>query len=146
MSDFGTNTNSEVNVIARSSASVNLQQMESGSICEFDVASGVTYVLPLPAVGMFFDFAVTKNVTSNSHVVKVLGTGVYLQGSIDIGVAAGTSVTSQGNGTSHTKVSMNGTTTGGLLGTQLHAECLTNSVWTISGNIIGSGSVSTPFA
>ena len=41
---------------------------------------------------------------------------------------------------------MNGTTTGGLQGTLLELICTTSTLWHISGIVIASGTIATPFA
>jgi hypothetical protein len=50
------------------------------------------------------------------------------------------------NGSTHLAVSMNGTTTGGILGTQFRVTCLSSTRWAITGINFGSGVVATPFA
>ena len=57
----------------------------------------------------------------------------------------------QGNGTTHVSVSMNGTTTGGLLGTDLTFECIAASaspsgMWQVLGTNLTSSTTGTPFA
>ena len=51
-----------------------------------------------------------------------------------------------GNGSTHVAVSMNGTTTGGLLGTKLRFTCLSATRWMVEGIVRGSGTVSNSFA
>lgn len=51
-----------------------------------------------------------------------------------------------GNGSTHVAVSSNGTTTGGLVGSNLKFTKVTSTQWNVSGTMLGSGTVATAFA
>lgn len=145
MGDLGINTTQEMNVISGQGATRTLLPLETGSTCVFDRAAGIVYTLPPATVGVYFEFTVATTITSNAATAIAAGTD-KVQGSIQIGAATGTAVTSQGNGTSHVKVAMNGTTTGGVIGTHFRVFCVKTGLWNVFGQVIGSGSVATPFA
>jgi hypothetical protein len=50
------------------------------------------------------------------------------------------------NGTSIRSVNLNGTTTGGIAGSYVTFTALTATQWLVSGVVIGSGTIATPFA
>jgi len=50
------------------------------------------------------------------------------------------------NGTSIRSVNLNGTTKGGIVGSYVTVTALNSTMWTVSGVVIGSGSIVTPFA
>ncbi len=50
------------------------------------------------------------------------------------------------NGTTIASISMNGTTTGGLIGSRFKVKAISATVWAIEGFIYGSGTVVTGFA
>ena len=137
-----------VNVISGSGATRSLSANESGSLCLFDRAAGIVFTLPTAKVGTFFDFFVTTTITSNSAKV-ITGAGTeFLLGSVnsvdtDTGNAQ---VGFTGNGTSHVAITQNGTTTGGIKGTKFRVTCVSSTIWAIEGNVLGSGTVDTPFA
>jgi hypothetical protein len=88
----------------------------------------------------------TVTITSNNATVITDAGTTFVLGSVSNQVAAGTSTFFQANGTSHIKIQSNGTTTGGILGGSYRMTCISATVWLISGFILGSGTIATPFA
>lgn len=125
-----------------------LTAKDSGSLFLFDAAAGIVYTLPAPEVGIYFDFIVTTTITSNSATVNTSAAGIFLGGSlISIDTdSANVNVGFVANGTSHVTCAQNGTTTGGRAGTVMRFVCTTATLWTVSGTVLGSGVVATPFA
>jgi hypothetical protein len=136
------------NVISGQGATRTLNANESGSLCLFDRAAGIVYTLPTASAGTYFDFMVTTSVTSNAaKVITGAGTEFLIGGYTNVDTDTSNAVAAfDGNGSSHVSVSMNGTTTGGLLGTQLRFTCLSSTRWAVSGIVRGSGTVATAFA
>ena len=121
---------------------------ESGSTVLFDRAAGIVYTLPLAKPGTYFDFVITTSITSNAaKVITGVGTELLIGtlASVDTDTSDAMAGFS-GNGSTHVAVSMNGTTTGGLLGTAFRVSCVSATRWIISGMNRGSGVVATPFA
>jgi hypothetical protein len=50
------------------------------------------------------------------------------------------------DGSTHVACTMNGTTTGGLIGTTLRFRAISTTVWFVTGVILGSGTIATPAA
>lgn len=146
MGDLGKDQNSKVSVISGRGATVLLLGHESGSVCLLDAATGVSYTLPIAAlVGDYWDFVVSTSVTSNNHKV-ITPTGTFLQGGIGLAISGGAPSTYFANGTSNTTFTMNGTTTGGLIGTSFRLTKITATKWNVTGVIAGSGTVATPIS
>lgn len=126
---------------------------QSGALCLWNAAAGFTFTLPtLTAnlVGTFFDFQVTVSATSVAHKV-IAGAGQYLIGVLHQGILDTTPAANPGPklfaaGGTDIAVSMAGTTTGGLIGTRIRVEAATASTWAISGIVVASGTIATPFA
>lgn len=137
-----------VNVISGQGATRSLSANESGSLCLFDRAAGIVYTLPTAKVGTFFDFFITTTITSNSAKV-ITGAGTeFLLGNVN-SVDTDTSNAEVGftaNGSTHVAITQNGTTTGGIKGTKFRVVCVSSTIWSIEGNVLGSGTVETPFA
>lgn len=134
-------------VTASGGATRTLLPEESGGMFLWDAATGVTYTLPAPVVGMQFDFFVSTSVTSNAHAVTTNAATVFIGGAVQqIIAASATTLGSVGNGTSHVTISMNGTTTGGLHGTFIRFRARSSTVWSVTGTVVGSGTLATPFA
>jgi hypothetical protein len=137
------------NVISGLGATRTLVVNESGSVIDLDRAAGIVVTLPAPAEGLYFDFIASVSVTSNAYKFStgtqgtdwILGSYFNVDTDTSNAVAAFTC-----NGTSHDNFSMNGTTTGGLLGSQFRLTAVSTTVWVISGHNEGSGTVATACA
>lgn len=120
----------------------------SGTIFTLGTASGFTTTLPAPVVGYMCTFIVTTSVTSNSYKI-ITNTGtVLLQGAYVAGYATVTDVNVFNSviATSNISFNMNGTTSGGLVGTQISFRCLSSTLWQVEGINMGSGTMVTSFA
>jgi hypothetical protein len=101
----------------------------SGSVVTFPAATGT---------GNTYEFLVSTTATSNSHIVKVGNTTDTMVGfSISIS-AAGSIVADAASGTDDT-VTMNGTTTGGAVGTYIRCTDYAAGKWAVQVFAAGSG-------
>lgn len=134
-------------VINEAASTRTLLAREAGSRSCFDLAAGVVYTLPAPVQGMQFEFYSTVTITSNSAKIITNAATVFLLGE----VFTYTTATASGagfafNGTTHVACTMNGTTTGGIIGTKVIVTALSSTQWMIEGLIVGSGTIATPAA
>ena len=140
--------NTKVPVISGLGATRTLTEDETASTVLLDRAAGIVITLPLAKPGLTYDFAVTTSVTSNAYKV-ITGAGTELLigtlASVDTDTSDAMAGFS-GNGSTHVAVSMNGTTTGGLIGTKFRFTCLSTTRWLVEGTNRGSGVVATAFA
>lgn len=118
----------------------------------FDRAAGIVYTLPAPGdaesfIGLKYRFITTTTITSNAaEVITDAGT-TFMMGGITMIDTDDDSVQGfTGDGTSDVKISSNGTTTGGILGSEYTVELVSSTQWQVSGICIGSGVIATPFA
>lgn len=118
---------------------------QSGTIFTLGRAAGITVTLPAPVVGLTYTFIVTTSVTSTNYKVITDAGTTLLQGAIT-GATTTASVFESVIATANIAVTMNGSTTGGLVGTQLTFICLSATLWQVIGTNFGSGSPATPFA
>lgn len=133
-------------VISGLGATRTLTASEAGSLVLFDRAAGIVITLPAPVIGMEFDFEVTVSITSNAaKIITDVGTTLLIGSLINVKTDL-TTLFCIGNGSTHISVSMNGTTTGALIGTRLRFTCVSTTLWMVSGAILGSGAIATPFA
>lgn len=135
-------------VIQSVGATRTLLPRESGALCLFDRAAGITYTLPTPVVGMTFEFLVTVAVTSNAHKVITAASTQYLLGGIIMGdvTVAQSGDYFEADGSTHVAISAAGTTTGGLLGERYKVVAISTTQWSIHGVCHGAGTLATPFA
>lgn len=131
-------------------ATVTLTAANAGGTFLFDRAAGIVYTLPVPVPGMTFDFVYTVTITSNSGTVQTDGASTFIQGNI-LGNVSGAASNGAANltgwvcnGTSHIKVAMNGSTTGGIKGTRLHFVATSSTLWNVDGLAIQTVAIATP--
>lgn len=128
---------------------------QSGSVNLFDAATSITYTLPAaPVAGLVYDFLWTALETGGQAHVVTAGAGIFLQGSVI--TFSGENVTPSatlgpkqfaGDGATHIKVTMNGTTLGGGIGTWLRFRCISATLWNVTGVVNSpSGTIATPFS
>lgn len=135
------------NVVSGSGATASLTAAQSGSVVLFDRAAGIVFTLPAPTIGLWYEFIVTTTITSNNAEVDTDAGTTFLMGGVDLIIgASATTLGCAGNGTSHVKIQMNGTTKGGILGSQLWFTCVSATQWNVSGTAVGSGTLATMFA
>lgn len=131
--------------ILGSSGNTTVTAAMSGSTLLFDTAAGITFTLPAPVVGLTYTFLVTTSVTSSNHKVITSAGSVLLQGAITSATTTA-SVFESVIGSSNISVTMNGTTTGGLVGTNLEFKCLSATLWNVFGTNFTSSTTATAFA
>lgn len=134
-------------VQASGAATRTLLPAESGLTALFDTASGVVYTLPAPVVGREFEFFANVTVTSNSYKIITNSASVFLIGEVFTYTTA--TIAGAGfafNGSTHVACTMNGTTTGGVIGTWIRVKAISSTQWAITGMVVGSGTIATPAA
>lgn len=125
-----------------------LTAAQSGSTVFLDKADGVVITLPTAVIGRRFRFNVITSVTSNAYKFSTAVQGTeFFDGTLNVlpdsGVASGVF---SGNGSTHDNISMNGTDTGGLVGTDFMVTCTAANKWTAYGFYRASGTEATPFS
>ena len=128
-----------------------LKPEESGALIIFASLTGNLVTLPTPVAGMWFEFMnelartsnetkiVTKDITTDFLLGSIISASETVAEGMDVFTADGTS--------NHVSISMNGTTTGGQVGTRLVLTALNSTQWLIKGVNQGSGgAVVDPFA
>lgn len=134
-------------ITASGGATRTLTNDDSGGIFLLDQAAGIVYTLPVPVVGTQFEFFSTVTITSNNAKIITNSASVFMLGE----VFTYTTATASGagfafNGTTHLACTMNGTTSGGIIGTYIKVVAVSTTVWLIRGEIVGSGTIVTPAA
>lgn len=133
-------------LISDSGATRTLTKAESGANVLFNRAAGIVYTLPPPVPGTKFTFIVTVSLTSNAYTVNTSGATVFIVGSLEGDIeGAATGETHFANGSTHIGISMNATTTGGLIGGIFTLECISSTLWMVTGNTSCTATPATPF-
>lgn len=107
--------------------------------------TGRTLTLPASAgTGDVYDIFVAATVSSGSHVVQVANATDVIQGAIHLTTdIAGTSMPTAG--TTDT-ITMNGSTTGGVVGSWLRLTDFATGFWRLEGGLVCTGTEATPFS
>lgn len=135
-------------VHASSPATRAITPSESGDLFLMDTATGQSFTLPVGVVGMSYEFLTTVDLTSNAYAVLCNTTtaGDFMVGGIFGAIeGAATGEFHFANGSTHLGLSMNKTTTGGLIGTMIKVECVAANLWKVSGVASCTATPATPF-
>lgn len=120
------------------------QALNAGKLNIFNVAGGMTFTLPAATgTGDVYTFFVATTLTSSGIIQAASSSDVILGGvSISTDIAG---VTMLSAATSDT-ITMNGTTTGGLLGSWLRLTDAASGQWMLEGFLKSTGAEGTPFS
>ena len=116
----------------------------NGVLILLDSTTGRTLTLPASTgKGDTYEVYLPTTVTSGSHVVAALTTDI-IQGSVAVagdiaGVTCPTTATTD-------KITLNGGTTGGVLGSYLKLVDAKSGQWMVSGSLVSTSSEATPFS
>lgn len=133
-------------VVSGSGATVTITAAQSGKKFFMDRAAGIVFTLPTPVVGLKFGFITTVDLTSNAYAVNSGSASVFYVGAVQMGINdAATGETHYANGTTHIGLSSNKTTTGGLIGGWLEFECISSTLWQVTGTLSCTATPATPF-
>ena len=122
---------------------------DEGGIIHINDADACAIVLPTitdALDGLEYKFIMANDAGGSITITSTDSAGNYYQGTLsnsqvdsDDGFAA--------NGTSNNVITMNATTTGGLLGSEVNVRAVSGIGWIVWGNLFGTnGSAATPFS
>ena len=115
----------------------------SGKVISLNLAAGQALTLP-PATGSGACFKLFVGTTYTSDAtIKVANANDTMAGSV---IVDGTTSTMFQTAATSDTITLNGTTTGGVLGTQIELLDVEANVWMVNGVLNGSGAEATPFS
>ena len=125
-------------------ANTTLGKNDSGSLFVLKNDDGVKVTLPTKGRGLFYDFVVGTSVTASDKYEIETQTADKIRGVL---VNSKDDTASKSFvATSSDKIDMDGSTTGGLIGTGFRLVCDNDGIWNVFGLNGSSGSEATPFA
>jgi hypothetical protein len=129
-------------------ASVTLDRTKhTDALVVLNAAAGLTVTLPAASgSGDKYELMVGTTVTSNSDVIKVANSTDIMAGVCWQAADSGSSVNGWETGATDDTITMNGTTTGGIVGSYLELRDVATNVWMVIGNLVGSGTLATPLS
>lgn len=117
--------------------------LHAGKIVTLNRAAGIVVSLPAATgTGHVYKFFVGTTVTSNVYRINALTTDI-IQGGVSVSTdAAGVSILAIPTAD---YISMNGSTTGGLIGTWIELTDVATGVWMCGGFVVSTGAEATVF-
>ena len=135
-------------IIDATSATLGLTAKDTNKLILLDRAAGVTVSLPAAEIGLRFRFLVNSDVTSNGYIINTQNTSDLFTG----GVMITDSTTPEAPDmfkpdlSNDDSMTMDGSTTGGLIGTAFEIICTSANRWYVTGVLDGAGTLATPFS
>lgn len=119
------------------------EKEHAGKVITLNLAAGQTITLPAASgSGNKFTFFIGTTVTSDT-VIQVANAADTMAGSV---IVDGTTSTMFQTAATSDTMTLDGSTTGGVLGTQVVLEDVAANVWMVNGMLNGSGTEATPFS
>ena len=128
-----------------------LTRADSGKTIVFGAAAATLITLPLPELGMVFNFVSAITATGDHEIQAKTDAHGFVGGVSIHSDTAGNSDQFQAAGAgTNDFITMNGSTKGGLAGSSLRIVAILDAsaakCWAVSGNLLGTGTLATPFA
>ncbi|MFA7287651.1 MAG: hypothetical protein WC055_02110 [Melioribacteraceae bacterium] len=146
----GNGTTIKTHIISAGSATLAPTAAQSGSVIALAKADGVTVTLPACSttnIGIRYRFQVAVSCTSVGYVINTTGTDVFLGGIYGTIQAPGVvNDAFFGVSTANKTITLNATTTCGLIGGWVEVVCVSGTQWMVTGVTLGTGTIATPFS
>lgn len=141
----GFRANSQVNVTAATLTITPIDHL--GKVMMLNRAAGITVTLPAASgTGNMYRFWVGTSVTSNNDIIKVANANDTMQGTLLNALATGATPWIETAGGTDDTITMNGTTTGGLIGSYVELVDQAANIWSLFATLAGSGTLVTPLS
>jgi hypothetical protein len=139
----GVRLNTNKQTVAAGSAITMTEEKHSGKTILLDTLTGSTATLP-PATGSGaeYRFRVSLAPTSNGHVIACNGTDTFI-GQVTITLAAGGTTFGESAAGTDDKLTMNGTTSGGIIGSYVVVTDVAAGVMLLDARLLGSSTLAT---
>ena len=119
----------------------------AGRTMVLDVASGATVTLPAASgTGNIYKFFVKTTVTSNNYVIQVANANDTMAGVAIVANDSDNSASIFETAATSDTITLNGTTTGGILGGTVEIQDVASNVFSVVARGAATGSEATPFS
>ncbi len=121
------------------------REVHAGTVVTVNRAAGCTITLPASnGTGSSFEVYVGTTITSNSLIIQVANATDVIQGTLAVSTDIGGTVAP--TATTSDTITMNGSTTGGVVGSRVVLKDVASGVWAVSGGLVATGTEATPFS
>ena len=119
----------------------------AGRTILLDTLTGSVVTLPASAGnGNVYKFYVSVAPTSNAHIVKVANATDVMTGWVSTATTTEASSEEEAFAATEDTITMNGTTTGGIVGSYIECTDVVSGFWLTEGRLVGSGTLTTPLS
>lgn len=119
----------------------------AGRIVLLSRAAGIAVTLPAASGTLdFYRFLVTTTISSNSTTIKAANASDTFIGWLSTADTTGGNGWQEAAGGTDDTLTMNGTTTGGIVGSYIEATDIAANLWLIRANLVGSGTLAASFS
>lgn len=128
-------------------AAITIDETYSGKTGVFDIAAGVAVTLPrATGSGAIYKFFVKTTVTSVGDKIQVANTDDVMQGGAYVGQDGGDTIVMFETGSTSDTVTLNGTTTGGIVGDTIEIQDIAAGMFSVKAFLSATGTEATPFS
>lgn len=133
---------------ALNDSGVSLTTSQSGATILLDKADGLTITLPADAVGLTYRFVSTVDLTSSNYVIQGNSSNDLFKGGVLVvdDTTPESATMFKPDGSDDYICTMNGTTTGGEIGTDITFTCVAANTWLVTGTVAANGTLATLFS
>lgn len=118
-----------------------------GAVTRLSAAAGLTVTLPASTgKGDVYKLFVLTTVTSNNYVIQVANASDTIAGIATTATTTTGAGTHEAAGGTDDTITLNGTTTGGIVGSYIELEDVSANLWRVNAHLAGSGVLATPFS
>lgn len=134
--------------ISVTAATVTLDRViHRDTVVNLNRAAGVTVTLPAASgTGDRYYVNVATTITSNNAIIQVANASDTMVGVITTASTTTGAGTHEAAGGTDDTITMNGTTTGGIVGSNFELVDVATNVWLVNGHMVGSGTLATPLS
>ena len=119
----------------------------AGRTMVLDIASGATVTLPAASgTGNIYKFFVATTVTSNDYIIQVANASDTMAGMAIVANDGGDTASIFETAADSDTITMNGSTTGGILGAQVEIQDVASNVFSVVVRTAATGTEATPFS
>jgi len=119
----------------------------AGRTMVLDIASGATVTLPAAGgTGNIYKFFVATTVTSNDYIIQVANSSDTMSGMAIVANDGGDTASIFETAADTDTITMDGTTTGGILGAQVEIQDVASNKFSVTVRTAATGTEATPFS
>lgn len=128
-------------------ASATLDASDAGTLCTVNAAAGLTLTLPAASgTGRKFTIFIGTTVTSNDVIIQVANATDVMSGLVLSAADGGNTVNGWETASTSDTITLDGSTTGGILGDMIELVDAASGVWAVQGRTSSTGTEATPFS